>query len=273
MKPEDFGITQYKMLSSGKMEILQHVKMNNLNLEEFPFEVERLNGYLDLSNNKIKNTKSLLFPIMGDNIKLSNNSITDIDEFLEYHDSVKHLALYQNALTYINIPKNFGDGLLNLFGNNLNQITFVHKYWEGAIYFEKIKDYTKFPKYIKLMSVRKLNDLDFKEFPQFSELLINVSSIKNFTGSPISVKRVGLYNCKIDSMEDFPYMVEHNVTFRHCHVQNFNYQFSPNNKNRFIDIKESFVYKSSNYIQEAEKFDNYQDFQDMVKSSIILKNL
>ena len=253
MKPEDFGITKYNMLSSGKMEILQHVRMDHLKLEEFPFEVERLNGYLSFRGNKLKDTKSILFPIMGDKIELADNLITNADEFLRFNkDKINNISLFNNKIEEINIPQNFSDSHLNLFNNPLKKIFFTQQYWNGILYFPKLQTYETLPKYIKLMYIAKEENLDFKQIPQFSEFIAKYCSINNFVGSPISAKRYSFNNCKID---------------------NFNYQFSPYNKNAFLYFKDSLIYKSNDYSKLSKHFEDLDKFKEYIKSSLILKNL
>lgn len=276
MKPEDFGITKYTVLASGHLEITQHVDMKNFKLEEFPFKVERINGHLDLSHNQLLNINNLLFPVMG-NIKLNHNHIKDVDNFIRYHKN-KYCDFYDNKIEEIKIAGELNkEFYLNIVKNPIKKISFTEPYCDGRINFENITDFSTFPKYINCIHAGNMVLDNFSNFPKFQSLSLYKSKVESFKHMDTTVQDLNFIKCFLKNLEDLPYNVKHHIRFIHCEIENFNYKFSTDNLKEFIQIshqcQDTLIDQSDDYTNLEKYFDNYDVFKNIVKKTIIMKNL
>lgn len=66
MKPEDFGITNYKIDSSGKLEAFGDVDLSNKNLTEIPFSFGMVHGSFKCTHNKLVSLKGSPIEVLGE---------------------------------------------------------------------------------------------------------------------------------------------------------------------------------------------------------------
>lgn len=274
MKPEDFGITKYQMDASGKLEILQHVDMSGKGLSEFPFETSRINGHLNLSNNKFKNTDSILFPIQGD-LKINHNQIEEIDCLLKNCNKNRIYANH-NKITEIKISDNLKHSTINLGSNPLNKIKFDMNYFEGGLMIANtnITDFSNFPKFIyEFGSGGKNKDIDWKTLPDFNEGFFTHARFENLEGFPTKISGISFIKCYMKSLKFFPFFVSHSVLFENCTIENFDCEISSRyqdidqaKKNIFI-TENSLIYNASDFSKRKNLFENYDDFLKLIEES------
>lgn len=76
--PEDFNITSYSINSDQSIDISQDVKMDNCELTEIPFKINKVSGKVDFSNNKLISLKNA--PNFCLELNISYNPVNFIDK-------------------------------------------------------------------------------------------------------------------------------------------------------------------------------------------------
>jgi len=77
MKPEDFGITNYKFIPDGTLDVFQDVNLSRKNLTKLPFKFGKIDGYFLCYFNKLTSLKGAPEIVMG-NFDCSYNKLKSI---------------------------------------------------------------------------------------------------------------------------------------------------------------------------------------------------
>ena len=212
MKPEDFGITKYKILSSGKLEIDQNVDMRNKELTDFPFDVEIIHGKLDLSENKITSLKNI--PLKVRELLLNKNMIMDISDLNKGSDCLYSIYLSKNFIKNIELDNSKLPKLNNFvcLTNDIEKIKLnCNNFYNGLLAINVLKDFSQLPKFIKDLTIGRLTKDEKTEFNQFKEipsvlqqLQLSNLYIKNFEGLYNSQLRITLYSCILENIDHLP---------------------------------------------------------------------
>jgi len=77
MKPEDFGIYEYKFNSDGTLDVFQNVNLQHKHLTELPFKFGKVDGIFNCNGNNLKSLKGAPKVVNG-NFYCSDNKLTSL---------------------------------------------------------------------------------------------------------------------------------------------------------------------------------------------------
>ena len=127
MKPEDYGIKNYKFNPDGTLDVFQNVYMDSKHLKELPFKFGKVDGYFSCSNNKLISLKGAPRIVNGDFYCDDNNlkSFKGIPEIVNGDVNCTNNNL--KSLDGLNFDGIYGK--IFIFGNPNLKLTEKEEFW------------------------------------------------------------------------------------------------------------------------------------------------
>lgn len=183
LNPKDYGLFDYKETPEGLI-INQQLEIQNKNLTQIPFPIKSLNGYLNISSNRISSWKNFPQNINGNTTYAHNNQLTSLNDIKNHifsalnvnNNSIKSLEGCPNV-SNLNIDYNELSSFRGL-NSNVMSLSVQHNY--------------------KITSLDGLNS-------KMKSLNISYTGITELSYPLHIIERIVLYGLKITKIENLTF--------------------------------------------------------------------